>query len=277
MAMSRSRGRSRFTLLLLVLTSVTLITLDFRGEGDGVVATLRDGAADALGPVRSAADAVLSPVGEALSGITGYGELEDRNAELRARIAELEGERLRNQDAEQRMVELLRLFDLYFAGDISSVAARVVSVPISNFEQTIELDRGSGEGIAIDMPVVTGDGLVGRVVSVSRSRSVVLLITDPESAVGVRLSVSGERGIAEGEGPGRPLSVGFVDVSTEILPRELVLTSGLEDSPFPGDIPVGRVAESGTEPGQLEQRVTLDPIADLDRLRVVKVLKWSPS
>ncbi|MGH9182811.1 MAG: rod shape-determining protein MreC [Acidimicrobiales bacterium] len=275
--MSRSRGRSRFTLLLLVLTSVTLITLDFRGEGDGVVATLRDGAADALGPVRSAADAVLSPVGEALSGITGYGELEDRNAELRARIAELEGERLRNQDAEQRMVELLRLFDLYFAGDISSVAARVVSVPISNFEQTIELDRGSGEGIAIDMPVVTGDGLVGRVVSVSRSRSVVLLITDPESAVGVRLSVSGERGIAEGEGPGRPLSVGFVDVSTEILPRELVLTSGLEDSPFPGDIPVGRVAESGTEPGQLEQRVTLDPIADLDRLRVVKVLKWSPS
>jgi rod shape-determining protein MreC len=169
MALSRRGGRSRFTLVFLVLTSITVITLDFRGDGAGVIGSVRDGAADALAPVRSAAASVLSPVGDALAGITGYGALEDDNAELRARIAELEGTALRNEGAERELAEALALLELDFTGNLPRVDARVVSTPISNFEQTIELDRGSDDGIAVDMPVVSGAGLVGRVVQVSSS------------------------------------------------------------------------------------------------------------
>lgn len=277
MALSRHRNRSRFALLLLVLTSVTLITLDFRSGGDGLVGSLRDTASDALAPVRSGADAVLSPIGDALAGITGYGDLEEDNDGLRRRIDELEGERLRDESAEAELAELSALLDLAFVGDIPTVASRVVGAPVSNFEQTIELDRGSEDGIAEDMPVVSGEGLVGRVVSVTDQRSVVRLLTDPESSVGIRLIWSQETGVTDGEGAGQPLSVGFVDVAAPLRPQELAVTSGTADSAFPPGIPVGRVSASEAVPGDLEQRVDISPTVDLAHLEFVNVLQWEPS
>jgi rod shape-determining protein MreC len=277
-ALSRRNGRSRATLLFLVLTSVTVITLDFRDDGSGVIGAVRNVAADALSPVREAADVVLSPVGDAFSGVTGYGSLEETNDELRARIAELEGTELRRAEAEAQLRELLRLNELEYLGDIPTVAARVVSAPVSNFEQTIELNRGTADGVDVDMPVITGAGLVGRVVQASGQRSVVRLVTDPSSSVGVRLARSGETGIAEGRGARRTLSVGFIEVGVQLRSREIAVTSGLEGGSdlYPPGIPVGRVVRSETPPGELEQQVDLEPVADLVHLRYVKVLQVRP-
>lgn len=258
-----------------MLTSVTVITLDFRGEGGGVIDSVRDIAADGLTPIRDSADAVLSPVGNAFSGIAGYDDLEEENARLREQLAEERGRAVRGEDAESELRELLRLNDLRWVGDIPQVAARVVSAPISNFEQTIKLDRGSRDGVAVDDPVVTGDGLVGRVVDVSSRRSVVRLLTDPSSSVGVRFVRSVEAGVANGEGSGRQLSVGFVEVNAEVRVGELAVTSGLEGGSvlYPSGIPVGRVSEAEHVEGALEQRVKIRPLADLKHLRFVKVLQ----
>jgi len=147
---------------------------------------------------------------------------------------------------------------------------------VSNFEQTIELDRGTSAGIDVDMPVVSGDGLVGRVVQASRSRSMVQLITDPSSSVGVRFTRSDEIAIAEGEGANREMSVGFVETNVEIRRRELAVTSGLNDSVFPAGIPVGRVVKAESSPGDLQQHVTMNPVADLEHLRFVRVLQRTP-
>jgi rod shape-determining protein MreC len=271
----RSSGRTRFTLLFLILFSITIITLDFRGDA-GVLGAIRDGAADALAPIRDGVGAVLSPVGDAVSGLTGYGDLEEENARLRAEIAELEGERHRGEAAAAELREAMRLLRLDDVAGAPTVAARVVSAPISNFEQTIELDRGSAHGIAVDMPVVTGAGLVGRVVNVSGSRSTVRLITDPASAIAVRLR-SGATGVAEGEGPGRELSVGLLDMDDEVTEREVVVTSGLEGSALPSYYPpglvVGRVVAIEPSPGEQQLEVRLEPVADLERLRYVKVVQ----
>lgn len=275
MALSRRNGRSRVTLLFLVLTSITIITLDFREDGDGVIARVRDVATDAFAPVRDVADDVLSPIGNSFSGITGYGDLEAENARLKAQLAEARGQQARNEDAEAELREILELNELDFVGDIPTVAARVVSAPVSNFEQTIELNRGTDHGVDIDMPVVTGDGLVGRVVDASGKRSVVRLITDPGSSVGVRVTDSGETGIAEGEGSGRTLSVGFIEVNADVRRRNLVVTSGLEGGSdlYPTGIPVGRIVRAEKVEGELQQRVAVRPLADIDHLRFVKVLQ----
>lgn len=275
MALSRRNGRSRATLVFLTLLSVTVITLDFRGEGDGLIASLRNGAGDVLAPVRSVADGALSPVGDALSGLTGYGELEEQNARLRAELDELRGERLQGQDAITEARQLRELLDLEWVGDLPTVAARVVSAPVSNYAETVELNRGTDHGVDVDMPVVTGAGLVGRVVQASGQRSIVRLITDPASSVGVRFVRQGEVGIAEGEGPNRDLSVGFVEIGADVRPRELAVTSGLEGGSdvYPPNIPVGRVTRAEKPPGQLEQDVELEPVADLGHLRYVKVIK----
>ena len=276
MALTRRNGRSRATLVFLILLSITLITLDFRGDS-GVIDTIRDGATDALAPVRNVADDVFRPVGDALHGVTSYGSERDENARLRAKIDDLEG-RVTEADADRKeLKDALALLGIGFVGDLPTVSARVVGAPVSNFEQTIELDKGSSDGIGVDMAVVSGDGLVGRVVQVSRSRSMVRLITDPNSSVGVRFVDSNEVGIAEGEGADRHLSVGFVDVGVKLRTRELATTSGLNDSIFPPGIPVGRVVSAKSSPGELQQDVDMAPLVDLKHLRFVKVIKKQPA
>jgi rod shape-determining protein MreC len=274
-ALSRRNGRSRATLLFLVLTSITIITLDFRGDGSGVIGRMRNVATDALAPVRDTADSVFSPIGNAFSGITGYGDLKDENARLKAKIADLEGQHTRNDDAEVQLRELLALDHLDFVGNVPTIAARVVSAPVSNFEQTIELDRGTDQGVRVDMPVVTGAGLVGRVVEVSGKRAMVRLVTDPASSVGVRASRSGETGVAQGEGPNRTMSVGFIDVNADLRRGDLMVTSGLEGGSdlYPAGLPVGHVVRADKLEGELQQRVDIRPLADVVHLTYVRVVQ----
>jgi rod shape-determining protein MreC len=274
-APSRRRRRPRVTLVFLVLLSITVITLDFRGDSGGLVKTARGVASDAFSPVRDAADSVLAPVGDAFSGVTGYGSLKDENERLKQRIADLEGAQSTDSAARADLDQLLKLNGLNNElANYKRVAARVVAAPVSNFEQTIELNVGSDKGVGVDMPVVTGAGLVGRVVQVFGKRAVVRLITDPASSVGVRLVISGEAGIAEGEGPRRELSVSYVSIDTKVATDELLVTSGLAGGSdlYPPNIPVGKVRSAEQLEGALDERVRISPVADLRNLVYVSVV-----
>lgn len=274
MAVYRRSARPRFTLLLLVLTAITLLTLDERGAR--VVGTVRNAARDAFAPVTSAAENVFEPVGDVFQGIVHYGDLEAENARLREQLAARQGEQLQAQDAQRELKALLDQQELEYIGDIPTVAARVVATSPNNFELTIEIDRGTGDGVVKGMPVVSGAGLVGRVVEAGRTRSTVLLLNDPQSSVGVRLTSSGDVGVATGQGLRSPLGVGLIDPATVVPPDEVVVTSGLQQSVFPPGIPVGRVSSATARPGELQQDVSIVPVVDLRRLTFVKVLQWSP-
>lgn len=276
MAVYRRTSRPRFTLLLLVLTAITLLTLDERSNGLGVIDTARDGARDLVAPVKDAADAVFSPVTDFFQGAVHYGDVEEENARLRAQLAEREALALRAADAEREREALLDLAGLDFVGDIPTVAARVVRSPASGFDLTIELDRGRQAGVAKGMPVVGPGGLVGRVVDVSRRTSIVQLVTDASSSVGVRLATSGDVGVAVGRGSGSTLRMDLVDPATKVEKGEVVVTSGLQNSVFPPGIPVGKVVAATTASGALQQDVTVAAAADLRRLVFVKVLQWAP-
>lgn len=276
MAVYRRSARPRFALLLLVLTAVTLLTLDERSGGFGFVDSVRDGARDAFAPVRDAVDSAVRPVGDFFQGIVYYGRLEDANARLREQLAERDGELARVADAQRERKMLLDQQQLGFAGDVPAVSARVVVASPSNFDLSVEINRGRDAGVAKGMPVVTGAGLVGRVVDTSANRATVMLISDPTSNVGVRFTGSGEVGVAVGAGAGSPLQVDGVDPATRVVEQEAVVTSGLQHSVFPPGVPVGRVKTAKVQPGGLQQEVSVTPIVDLRRLEVVKVLLWNP-
>ena len=276
MAVYRRAARPRFILLLLSLTAITLLPLDGRGTGAGVIDAIRGGARDAFAPVTRAADSVLEPVGNFFEGMIHYGDLEAENARLREQNEELRGKALRAQDAERERQSLLDQQNLTFVGDIPTVRARIVSTATSNFELTVEIDRGTDAGVAKGMPVAAGAGLVGRVVEASKKRATVLLLTDNTFSVGVRLSSSGDVGVADGAGLRRPLEVRLIDPATKIAKGEVVVTSGLQQSLFPPGIPVGTVVDARTPPGSLQQEVTIEPVVDLRRLEFVTVLQWSP-
>lgn len=274
MALSRrTGGRSRLTIALLVLTSLTLITLDFRDAA--VVASARRAAATAFSPLRGAAETVSEPFTNAWHGITGYGDLQDENDELRRRLAELEGRPVVAEDAAQQLAELLAQEDLEWVGAIPTTAARVVSGNPSNFSHTLDINKGSDDGIQAGMPVVNGAGLVGRVVQVTGSRSTVQLITDPDIRVGVRLVPSDVTGTARGQGRGKALVVDSnLEADTDEVPEPgtSVTTSGLEVSAFPGSIPIGTVTEVREAGGGLTLEMLVEPMADTGKLAFVTVL-----
>ncbi len=279
MALSRRPGgRSRLTIALLVLTSLALLTLDFRDTA--IVQSARTTAGNVFSPLRGAAESASRPFTNAWNGITGYGELEDENARLRERIAELEGQEVLDEDAAQQLEELLAQQELSWVGSIPTEAGRVVAGPASNFSHTVEIDKGSDHGIKVGMPVVNGAGLVGRVALVTSSRSTVQLITDPDFAVGVRLLPSGTTGTARGQGRGEPLVVDTgLEADTEDAPRTgtSLTTSGSDRSAFPASIPVGRVRSTEPAGGGLTLDLVVRPMADTERLAFVTVLLWEPA
>lgn len=279
MASSRRSGRSRFTILLLVLTSITVLTLDFRGVG--FVNGARHAVGDALSPVQGAADFVATPFQNTWNGITGYDDLAAENEALRAQVDELEGAVAQNADAAVQLEELLAQVDIPWIGSISTATARVIQKPVSAFSHVVVIDKGSRVGIRNGMPVVTGAGLVGQVVDVSADRSSVQLVTDPEFRVGVRLVTSQRFGTAIGQGAARDLRIDTGiepgEDDADIPSLEIVTTSGIDDrSSFPAFIPVGKVTRTRPANGGLTIEVFVKPLADLDELSFVNVLLTSP-
>jgi rod shape-determining protein MreC len=273
MALSRRTSRSRFTLVLLVLTSVTVLTLDFRGSS--VIRDLRGAAATVFSPFRSVTDTVFGPVGDAWNGAFHYDDVRRENDALRKQLDEAKGAAAAGQQATKELDDLLEANKLTVLASIPKVSADVIAGPSTNFEHTIELSKGSDAGIREGMPVVSG-GLVGRVVQVTGGRSVVKLITDPDFAVAVRLASSGETAVGRGTGDGRPLRVDNVDAKAQVPANESLLTSGYDRAIFPKDIPVGTVTKAEVDADQLSQSLTVDPTADLGHLSVVQVLLWEP-
>ncbi|NNE74949.1 MAG: rod shape-determining protein MreC, partial [Acidimicrobiales bacterium] len=275
MAVSRRGGRRRYILFALMLASVTLLTLDFRGFGP--LASLQSGVRTVLNPLRSGAEAVFDPVGDAWRGATGYDDLQEENARLRALLDEIRGDAISEASARAELAELNALLGIEYLDEIPGQVARVIGGSAGNFESfTVELDRGSGDGIAVDMPVVTEAGLAGRVVRVDRSRSLVQLISDPDFSVGVRFANSGEVGLGHGNGDDQRTMLVDEGVSaeSEVVVGEAVTTAGGR-SRFPGGVPIG-VVKQLLGVSAAEQSVAVDLSVDVDNLDFVTVVLFDP-
>jgi rod shape-determining protein MreC len=273
MAISPSTGsRTRFAVL--ILASITLLTIGLRDAP--VVREVREGASVVIGPIEGAVDTVTAPVRNAWHGVTDYDDLQRENDELRAQVEGNEAEDVRASDAEEQLAELSASLDLPWAGNVKTATARVLSGPRSNFSHAIEIDKGTDDGIAVGMPLVTGAGLVGRVSLATGGSSTVELLTDPDFRVGVRLSTTGELGTARGQGRDDPLSVdSAISPGTKVARGTGVVTSGVDRSAYPPGIPVGTVASSRQGSGGLALDLDVDPVVDVNQLSYLTIMLWT--
>jgi len=271
-AASRRNTSQRLTLVILLLASITAITIAYRGEARKVVTSVRNGAADVLSPVQRGISAVLHPIGNLFAGVVNYGGALSENQRLQLEVGQLRRQLIQSQLAQQQLDQLRSEQSLPFAAGVPEVLGQVISSPSSNFDLTFEIDRGTSNGVGVGMPVVSGAGLVGAVISAGRTTAVVQLLTDPRSSVGVRFGAN--VAVAQGQGEGEPLQL--IDVSeTSVTRRGVpVVTSGLDIAAYPSGIPVGTVSSVRHPGGSLTYQVLVTPIVNLSVLQYVAVLQW---
>jgi rod shape-determining protein MreC len=272
-ALPRRGGRARYRLGLLVLTAVTLLTLDFRGFGP--LERAQSTARDLLSPVRTGVMAVTSPIGDALHGIIDYGSLEDENARLRSELEELRGAQLQDEAASETLARLQAELELPTLENVTTKVAQVVAGPSGNFEDNVvEINKGSSSGLREGMAVVTNAGLIGKLVRVDRSHSVVELVSAADFAVGVR--IGDEVALARGTGSSTTLrATEGLSSDNPVKVDDPVLTNGGAGSTFPPGVAVGRVASIDKRTGAPVVTVALE--ADIENLDYVTVLVYQPS
>ena len=178
----------RRAIVLLVLSSVLLLTIDLRGNP--VIDGARSLFASVLSPFETAGRVVSTPLRNAWNGATSYHDLERENERLHDEIARQRGDQLTARAIVSEYQELLTLNGL--TAQYPTVTCRVVGASPGNFSQTIEIDRGSNDGILVGMVVVNNAGLVGKITTVYDNRSVVMLANDSEYAIEAKVSAGGE-------------------------------------------------------------------------------------
>jgi rod shape-determining protein MreC len=184
-----SMGRRR-VIVLLLLTSVLLITLDLRGNA--VIDRGRSVMSLLLEPFDSAARTISRPVINAWHGITDYDQLKRENEALQAQIDSQRGADIEARASILEFQDLLTLNRLPGSGGYPTVTAQVQGASPSNFQYTVEINKGSTDGIAVGMPVVNGAGLVGKITRVFPNSSIVLLVIDPDFSIGAKVLTAGD-------------------------------------------------------------------------------------
>ena len=196
-------------------------------------------------------------------------------AALQFRISELEAESAQLQDRiialqeQAAEAEVLGALLNYARSRPESryLSTNVIGLDPSPFIRSINIGAGSDRGVLHGMPVLTDEGLVGRVTEVTAATSRVQLITDPASAVNVQLQGSRADGLLAAQ-PNGELWVELIDQNANVEPGELVLTSGLGGA-FPADIPVGHVVSVRRRDFELFQRAVIQPTVNFDELEIV--------
>lgn len=260
--------RLRLLLLTFVLASITIVTIDFRTQGDGPLDRLGRVAMTVVGPLQEGLSTIFRPVGNFFGGIGRIGSLQARIELLERQNAELRAQQEAVEDITRENASLRKLLVLRDRFNLRTTPAQVIGVSPSNFERVVFINQGSADGVRKDMPVLAGEGLAGRVVEVSATSAKVLLIVDRASAVAARLASNGKTGILEGTG-GAAVRFELLDPEAEVEVGDRVLTSGYDGGVFPPGLPLGTVTDAPPPHSALSRIVTVRPFVDFSSLDYV--------
>jgi rod shape-determining protein MreC len=194
-----------------------------------------------------------------------------RNAQLEGEVSSLQTQVIQLQEQLQEADVLYSLLDFARARPQDQyIAAAVIGRDPSPFLHYVIIDRGTDDGLRHGMPVVTEQGLVGRIDAVTAGAARVQLVTDPGSVVNVRLQNQNAEGQISGSVTGEVI-LGMVAQNVSLSAGEILLTSGLGGN-FPTDVLVGQVLEITRSDNQLFQSASVQPVVDFNAIRAVLVI-----
>jgi rod shape-determining protein MreC len=273
--------RSRLLLLGLVLAHLVLIS---RQVDDASGSSLLDRAVFAvLSPLQAGVSAGVRGVRSVWFSYVDLRRVRQDNAQLQERLRDVEMRLMeRQRDAEEaaRLRDLLQLREIL---PHDTLVAQVIVRDALQWFRILKIDKGSRDGVAKDMAVISSNGVVGRVIRVGPSAAQVQLLLDQQSGVGARIERSRVTGVVSGQvsrqsatpdAAAGDLVMKFVPMLADVVEGDIVVTSGLEGM-FPPGLVIGRVLSVVRGSG-LFKEVRVSAAADFDRLEEVLVVRTAP-
>ena len=265
-------GRFKNLIVLAAILFAQIIGLAVqvrRPSDEGQTRLIRLWAVSAVTPIESAVVHSQNWVKNLWTSYVYLHGVRKENRELRAELEQMRIEQTRlAEDARMaRRIQALLAFKEQYVD--STVAAQVIGTSGSDQSRVLYIDKGSNDGLATDMAVITPTGIVGKIVQVFPDSSQVLPINDQFSGVGAALKDSRLQGILKGA-PNGATTLQYIMSDEKVMPGEDVITSG-GDRIFPKGLPVGKVVS--VEPGKdLFLNIRVIPAAQLDRVEDVLVV-----
>jgi rod shape-determining protein MreC len=198
-------------------------------------------------------------------------QLRQRVADLEAENASLQGQVLDLQDQLEELPVLSALVDFEQANPENKyLSAAVIAYDPSPFMRYVIINRGSDDELRRGMPVVTSQGLVGRITAVTAVAARVQLITDPGSNINIQLRPSQAEAVLTGTLTGE-VDLEQIPQNANVQPGDLVLTSGLGGN-FPPGVIIGQVTGVRSHDYELFQSASVQPVVDFSKLEIVLVI-----
>jgi rod shape-determining protein MreC len=269
------RSRRTLTVVVLVVVSLSLISLDLNGRTHSLTSGVKSVANDVYAPLRQGVLDIINPIGDFFAGAFNYGSVQAQNEQLQKTIGDLRAAQAERGFEQSQLRQLMALENLPFLQSLPTVTAQTIDEYSSNFTATITLDKGRADGVDVGYPVVGAGGLVGQVIQSFHHSSVVRLVTDGQSKVGVTFG-NQLTGIVDGQGPSSSMTADLVPPHTVLHKGEVMFTSSLDAAAFPAGIPVASVRSFHTPAGASQESIEVDPKADLGQLAYVDVVQWVP-
>jgi len=270
--------RRRAVLTLLIIGSFLLLTITYGQSSGG----LQRGVSTIFSPLQTVADRALKPARDLVGWFDKTFDARGENSRLKAELVKTRRQAVAGQEALQENAQLRKLVKLdrnpvLAESAYEPVSGRVIARSPTVWHSAVTIDAGSDDGVRVDDPVISGDGLVGLIASAQGGSAQVTLITDHASAVSAKVLPGGVQGVIRPEvGDPEDLILDFIDSTKDVHGGQAVVTSGWRAqgyaSLFPPGLPVGEVTSASIVEQEASQQVHLRPYADLANLDIVQVL-----
>jgi rod shape-determining protein MreC len=270
--------RRRAVLTLLVIGSFLLLTITYGHSSGGV----QRGVSTIFSPLQTVADRALKPARDLVDWFDKTFDARGENSRLKAELVTVRRQAVAGQEALSENSQLRKLVELDRGPALAEsayepVTGRVIARSPTVWNSTVAIDVGSGDGVKVDNPVISGDGLVGLVASTEGGSAQVTLITDHASAVSAKVVPEGVQGVIRpAVGDPEDLILDFINSSKAVHGGQAVVTSGWRAqglaSLFPPGLPIGEVTSAPIVEQEASQQVHLRPYADVANLDLVQVL-----
>src|SRR6185503_1935669 len=271
------RQRAPVWLIMLLFANLVIMALSAR-EPLTQQRMVRGWSQALAAPVQSATSKVSGASSGLISQIINFRSTAVTNEQLRAQLATTELELRNAREAALENERLRGLLNLKEKTSYEQVNARLIARDASVWFNTVTIDHGSSSGVGINMPVVTPEGIVGRVIAVSPWTAQVMLITDEKAAAGAivgQLGESGAMGSVRGLGTSGLVEMRYVSGLQKVEVGDYILTTGQDDI-YPPGLNVGEVVEVHHGSATQTHQIHIRPSARLDQLKEVAVLLYRP-